>query len=93
MKKQPNPRDLLKAVRRKKSPQKYHWTVQVSRSISNILEMIRNRDTYRDPPYAATASFDDFAEAQEYAVMVLLHGYQCVIIDNTAGDISERSDT
>jgi hypothetical protein len=93
MTKEINPRELLRAIRRKQTPPKYAWTVQVSKSIDNILEMIRNRETYRDKPYAATASFNDLAEAQEYAVMVMLHGYQCVIIDNSTGEIDERSDT
>lgn len=91
MKKEPNPRDILKALeKRTRERTIYEWRVQMHRPVEDILDMIQNRHNPdykpKNEPYTVTANFHTLDEAKEYAYMARLKGMCCSISNNWTGD-------
>jgi len=82
-----NPKEILRALKKRGKTKIYNYTVEVSMPVLYILDMIRNRNVVDwvapvRPAYAVTQSFDELEEAEQYLAMSLLAGYNAKLVDN-----------
>lgn len=97
MAKEPNPRDILKSLKKRtKERSIYEWRVHIHMPVEDVLDMIQNRHNLewqakrKNQPYTVTANFATLDEAKEYAYMCRLNGRSCSINNNWTGEIVDE---